>query len=527
MRQIEKVLRDRPWLILAAAGGVAGAFIMYAGRGLSFHFDEWDFVQGRRGMSVDTFLSSHNGHLTALPIAYYKLMLQLFGLGHYWVYRLVVVFAHLLVVGLLYMLLRRRTGSAVAVLGALVLLFLGASWENLVWAMGVGFLGAAIAGLVMLHALDHNSRRGNIVASAALLGVFACSSTGIPFLVLATVELGLKRQWRRLLFVVGPPVLLYGLWYLNWGGGGGLTRSNISAAPAYVFDMAAAAFESAAGLIGTGAGPVLAIAAIVGLLIWLSGRNPSPRLIGALLGVGVFWTLTALARAHLAEPAAPRYLYPSVLLLLIAAAELWPEGRRVDRRRLLLAGGVVGLAAIGNSAALVGGAQAIRTSIDSIEPRLTALELVRPLAPAEYRPDLDREPQILAGKYFAAIDAFGSPAPTEADLIGSSAERRAAADKVLVDIVKPTIRPVSVAIGSLDCTIVSPGGEVVVGTGGVKLAVSSGDLAVLRARRFGDLPVEAPVGELRRSAHVSFPADASERPWILTVTGGKPVTACP
>ena len=256
---------------------MAAAFLLYAGRALSFHYDEWDFIQRRRGTSPDTFLRPHNGHLSALPIAYYKAMLQIFGLHHYWVYRLVVVALHTVAAWLLFWLLRPRLGPVLGSLGAMLLLFLGASWENLVWGIGVGFLGSVVAGLAMLVALDRESRHGNVVAAVALTLALGCSSIGVPFLILAVVELGVRRRWRRLAGVVAPAVVLYGVWLLGWGSEHTLLRSNLAAVPAYVFDMAAAAFAALAGLAGTPAGATFAVLAAVAVVVAANDRNPSSR----------------------------------------------------------------------------------------------------------------------------------------------------------------------------------------------------------------------------------------------------------
>src|SRR5436305_3106217 len=44
----------------------AAVVLLYAGRHLTFFYDEWDYVLGRRGSSVAAYLDPHNGHLSAV-----------------------------------------------------------------------------------------------------------------------------------------------------------------------------------------------------------------------------------------------------------------------------------------------------------------------------------------------------------------------------------------------------------------------------------------------------------------------------
>ena len=117
-------------LVLAGLMAVCAAGLLYAGRALTFYYDEWDFVQGRRGWTVDTFLQPHNEHLSLVPVAIFKLLFVTAGLDHYWVYRAVNVGFHLICVALLYVLARRRLGPWLALAAAVPILFLGSAWRG-------------------------------------------------------------------------------------------------------------------------------------------------------------------------------------------------------------------------------------------------------------------------------------------------------------------------------------------------------------------------------------------------------------
>src|SRR4051794_15776280 len=71
-------LDENPWPWLTLVLLVAGAVWIYAGRGLTFSGDEWDFVWYRRpgGLhhGLDAFLEPHVQHPVVAIVAYYRLM---------------------------------------------------------------------------------------------------------------------------------------------------------------------------------------------------------------------------------------------------------------------------------------------------------------------------------------------------------------------------------------------------------------------------------------------------------------------
>ena len=141
----ERLLARADVIVLSALLS-AGAFVIYfVGRGLNFFYDEWDFILGRRGNSIDSFLESHGGHLVVVPVLIYKTLFAIVGLEHYGPYRLTDLALHLLCVILLFVLVRRRVGGAVAVIAAASLLFLGGAWQDLLWAFQITYLGSIAA----------------------------------------------------------------------------------------------------------------------------------------------------------------------------------------------------------------------------------------------------------------------------------------------------------------------------------------------------------------------------------------------
>src|SRR5215207_9810946 len=95
--------------LLVALALVAAAWILREGRGLTFFYDEWNWVLTRRS-GVTGLFEQHNGHLVVLPLLVFKALFALVGFEPYWVYRVAGVLAHLLCVGLCFALVRRRLG---------------------------------------------------------------------------------------------------------------------------------------------------------------------------------------------------------------------------------------------------------------------------------------------------------------------------------------------------------------------------------------------------------------------------------
>ena len=69
-------------------------------------------------------------------------------------FRVVSIAIFLASVAVLFVYLRRRVGEWLALAGAVLILFLGAAWEDLLWPFQIGYFGSMASGLGMLLALD-------------------------------------------------------------------------------------------------------------------------------------------------------------------------------------------------------------------------------------------------------------------------------------------------------------------------------------------------------------------------------------
>jgi hypothetical protein len=361
------------------------------------------------------------------------------------------------------------------------------------------------------------------------------------------VELAVRRDWRRLAVVCGPPLALYGLWTLGYGGSD-VRLSNVGDAPAFMAKMASAA---AGGLAGVGAdfGTALAAVAAIALVWWVSRGPISARAWGLVAALAGYWALTALTRAHIGEPEAPRYIYLGGVLIVLLAVELTARRLPAGGRALVVAGALVGFAAVGNLGALEGGGRALRDTAAGLRAELAAFELVKSGGPAELRFTPVRAPQIRAGAYRAAVEDYGSPALPESELPRASPAERQAADDVLRRAL-----PVAPATGEFTpagalpaplsaqgaaatpvgaCLRIAPerpgaAVDVRLPSTGLGVMASSGAPAEIRLRRFGDAFPSEPQGQIPAggSATLSLPSDGSEVPWIVRLTGSGPLRAC-
>lgn len=93
---------------LAVAVIASGLLLLHLTRGTSFWADEWIWITTRRGNTADAFLAPYNGHLSLVPIAIYRLMFAVFGIGGYTPYRALVIGLSLVVAVLVFVYARSR-----------------------------------------------------------------------------------------------------------------------------------------------------------------------------------------------------------------------------------------------------------------------------------------------------------------------------------------------------------------------------------------------------------------------------------
>jgi hypothetical protein len=528
--------------------------LLVLGSRLTFILDDWVYILYRRDLSADAFLLPANEHLVAGPVAIWKLLLAIFGIGSPLPFRVVSTAIFMLGNWFVFLWIRRRLGGWPALLATIPVVFLGVAYEDLLWFSSITFLGALTCGLGMLLALDRRDRTGDLLACALLVGALLFSSLWAPFALGAAVDIALRRSdrdWRGRAFIVVVPLALYVVWWLGWGqeAESALSLANVADTPRYVADAFTAAVAALLGLSGLSdrttvpewldwARPIAVVLAVFG--IWRAFRlKRIPRSLWVVATIGLaFWILGGFAVKDGRTPWESRYQLPGAVFGLLVAVELL-RGVRLDRRLFPVAALVVAAAVTSNGRHLYRAYESYLRTTEIIRADLAAVEIAR----GTVEPSFIIEEafgdtafaRVDAESYLSAVEDFGSPAFTYDELQNAPAAARQAADKVLINALgvtaeaadpagSPSARRcqrLSDAAGTHSVALPRGGAVISVGSqpvGGVELArfAADGDFPI-------DLPLEIGPGE---SIELAIPPDTSSVPWMLRIQEGRAATVC-
>ena len=228
----------RPIVIAHVATLLAAFFTWaYLDRDLWFFGDEWDFLT-RRGLHGAHFSlwAPHNEHWSVLPILLWRAIYSLEHLSSYWPYLVPLLLAHVAVVHLVWRrCLRQGADPWVATALGLLLGFLGAGAEDLVWAFQIGFLSSLLFGLLAMEVAEGPRAQGeapyllaplwlsgitsarplvrDATAAGLALAALMCSTVGVASCVALAVLLLGRSGWRRAFRVLVVPLCAYGIWF--------------------------------------------------------------------------------------------------------------------------------------------------------------------------------------------------------------------------------------------------------------------------------------------------------------------------
>jgi hypothetical protein len=517
--------------------------------GQTFFQDTWGFLLYREGISAHSFFAPHNEHIAVMSVAINKAAIGMFGMTTAAPEQVVMALAVVTTALLLYVYLRRRVGAWAALIGAVLLLYLGPAWADMIWPFQLGFVGSALFGIAMLLALDRGDRCGDLWATVFLVLSMGFSSLGLSFLAAAAVDLFVRRRrgWLTRAYVAAIPAALYAAWWLGWGHEAErhVTLPNVLTAPRYVLEGAASAVEALLGL--NKAGPDAAVppewglpilVALIALAIVAQARRPgvSPGFWPVAAAAATNWLLEAFNSMPGREAYQNRYMYAGGLFILLLAAELLREVR-FTRRALAIGGGVALLAVSANLIAFREGGrwqdeQTLYTRAD-----LGAIEIAR----RTVDPGFVLTPEVAgtgslaivaAGSYLHAVDEHGSPAYDPAELSEAPPIARHQADIVLAAALPITTETGGIAPG--DECVTLPGGEisrfteVPLPAGATTIDLAPGPAARLSMRRFttGEFPIaldDAPGGAVTL---LRIPDDVSSHRWYLHVESRQRARVC-
>jgi hypothetical protein len=540
------------WPILVVLCAASATTMVALGTRLTFFNDEWSILLQRPGLSADSVLEPHNGHLTALPVLTYKALVGLFGWDSQLPFHLALSATVIALVVAVFLFVRERAGQLLALVAAALLLFLGPAWEDLLWSFQIGLVGSMAAGIGVLLTMERDSPRRNILACVLLLVSVLCSDLGVSFVVAATLAVVLRGRLQQL-WIPGIPGAAFAIWWLDYGrdAPSGLSATNVSHTPTYVLDSIASGLASLTGLTDSFNaaddpllwGRMLLVLSVVGISILLiRGLRPSRYVLVVAAAAVSFWILAGANFTAGREPQASRYQLISATFLILLATELLRPVR--FRPAALATTAALALIAIGaNVDELRAGYDLIHSDSTIVRADLGALEITRGQAPSgpefQLTEPVAHTPYlggVTAGAYFREIDQHGSLADSPPEIAAAAPEVRQAADSVLAARYRLRLRPVGArpARGAAGCRPV--GGrphaqpvDVTLPRRGALLANVGQAPVEVGVRRFASAQMPIDLGTLNpgRSALLPLPGDSLDLPWHLVATGASPLDICP
>jgi hypothetical protein len=553
-----------PIVLLAGVLVIAGGLLLALTWDLTFYQDTWGVLMARRDPSVDSILMPHNEHIVVFPVLLEQALVRVFGMTSAQPEYLLSIVALLGTAVLLFVYLRRRVGDWLALFGVTLVLFLGPAWEVLLWPFEISFVASVFFGLAALLAIEREVRHWDVAACLFLIGAAGFSSLGIPLMAGAAVAIAVGPSGTRLrrAYVATIPLLLFAAWFLGWGheGESHVSVANALDSPVYMVEAIVVNAGSALGLnpdptsealgrgpnVEPGLDPAWGWVVVIGLAIALATAFAFRRRGGARLSRSFWpaatialmnWLLTALNYFPGREPTNSRYQYAGAIFVLMTLATLF-DGFRPQRRGVAVAAAVAVLAVVPHLVVLGNGADFLEEQSVLTRADTAAIEIARSTVDPGFQltdevagtPTL---PNIYAGQYFSAIDEYGSPAYTSAELRTAPAPGRFQADIVLTYALPIALstEPGNFGAPDSECTVMAPGekSEVAIAPGTTThVAIAPGPDAGFQLRRFasGEYPVNAGPQPGGSVSELTIPADASSLPWHLLVEAEQRVRVC-
>lgn len=349
--------RDRQDLAAGLAVILLVGLQAWLARDLWFYSDTWTYLF-RDASTVEGLLRPHAGHLMAFPILTFDVLYQLAGLDYFPWYHLLRSATYAAFALAVWRYLRHR-GVHPGVRWTVLLLVLVLAQQS--WLMAYTFNNPMIHAVVLatLVLVDRHERPaaavGVAVAGSLLVAVASGGSALAGITGLAAVAVA-RRRWSWL----GPllaPLVVYGVWYAFYAGGGrgGASVGALAQLPVELPKVALQVMSAAVGrtlAMGAEYWPVLGILTVVGLVLGVLRDRFSKVDLLPVVAMLTYLAMIVVARAGtgLASLTETRYTFNvSIwLILLVAPAVTRPRPRRV----LFVAVPLVGVVLLSNVAQL-------------------------------------------------------------------------------------------------------------------------------------------------------------------------------
>jgi hypothetical protein len=568
------------WAIFAGAALISILVLAFAGRGQTLKGDEWGYARDLATLPLSHVLFDPPAgkYLLVLPLLLYKGAFSTFGISDYTPYRLAGMALTVLVAALFMILAARRLGYLPALLGAVLILFLGSSSEVTTTALRIPIQIAMAAGLGMLLALERRGRRADIAACVLLVIAVTSHPLGLAFAGAAAVIVLARPapdRWRRA-WIFAVPMVLFAAWYVTLRE----PAPNSASIGHQLTDLPRFEFQSlatmAAAISGTFRSPfnghinflnpvsyLLAVVIIAGVGFRVMTTRLPATFWAILTAVLILFAAPAFAPGVLRSPTASRYVFPGVIMLLLLICET-VRGVQIGERRVRIAAvwataAILAVALYSNITVLDKNARFWASQSKQVRAELAALDLaqgsVDPSFQAEGPTSVPRIPYthmtLTAGEYFAVKAAFGTPAFSPTELHSAPLADRHVADVVLARALDLKLRPapslnpsakaerpkVVTTTGTTrdsgpSCVTIAPrsgpaGSQVALPRGGIALSTSGGSPVGLVLGRFGGYGYPLQQLQPRGAAVLVIPPDLNPTPWRLLVgPAQQPVTAC-
>ncbi len=528
--------------ILALAMVVAAGALIHWGRGAVMIGDDLFYAQRLSDDDLGHAILHSNLYLLALPMALYKAMFEVFGIGSYLPYRLAAIILALLCATLFYSIARRRIGSLLALAPTILLLFFGSGWEVLITGSRIPSLIAIASGLAAILLLEREDAGGDAWA-AVLLCVSATSHpAGLGFLAAGAAMLAFRpspRRWKSS-WVVLIPAALFGAFLVFYQRAADDFPPDLSDVLAFAGDSWTMLTAAVSGLSGVLEAPVydqlLAEAASVALLaVILAGaalrwRRLRPTFWAAVAGLVTLLVATRMSPGGLIRPPdSPRYLYPEAILflwILVELAAAWRDAG-TPRTRTVVAGLATGVLLLGlwsNVSKLSDASTILRANSMIAEGQYSAYDLERTRLSSSYTPNPFAP---TAGNYLSAAAAYGSMGLSPDELAGAPPPERASADRALVGSLGLELKAARSGRPARSCVRGRNFAELQLPAGGAWIGGGRLGEATFTLGRFADAPVARLVPEAGSAAvALRIPRDGADVPWKLQVASPSPVTVC-
>lgn len=546
------------WPALGLVLLAAAIVLIAAGRGLSFSGDDFSYY-GREvlfthtsqlhfdSMSLEYLLIPHNGHLQLGGKLVYEGLFAIFG-SDYVAFRIVGVIGVLACVVLFFALARRRVGDVAALLGSILIAFLGAAWEVLIWPFDLHTTFALAAGLGALLALELRRRHSDLAACLLLVASCMFIEVGLVFVAAVASAILLEEGWRRRIWIAATPAFLFGVWFI-WAHQYDFPATDVDI-PGLIPSMFRSAGATAAALTGrlsTGAGAdvnavgqsggttVLGVVLVALVVTRVAVAGFRRTLVPPLVALGVYWCFIAFSQR---PEDSSRYVFVGTVLALLVVAEAL-RGWRPAPWAVAVLVLIVALALPPNFAKLGDGAGSLRRDAVLTTGELAMMELAGTRGDPDYQARLDpfavgvgASPYIdmTTADYLEALRFRGSISASLDEVRSANVFERTVFDSVLAGAVGIRITPSQGPSGNDRCA--RAGGE------DSSPAQLPFDGAIVRVAGNASVPIgvsrfttehsarylgKVKLGEWQRIGHAG--ADEAPEPWLLFTEGQ--VEICP